>query len=288
MSNINTNAIDPTFPVPGVNNTSQGFRDNFASIKNNLDTAATELSDLQNKSLLKSALNGQVINNDMANTLVSNMATQAFRSTSYYLGSSIPTSPSVVVADVSRADVHYGIVVGDTIFQFAGWSPTGTQSSIELHLFIATGAEGSNIGFPTTAYDTSSSITSGMKKSVYMLENYFSTYASNSAPLTITLDTVLTSVTHTNQVSVPAGVKELQYRVSSLDCGTTIDIEPINRPQKATAINMRSPSAIGQPGDKMGTICTNVVAGNVVLYMCKADYDGANTIWQQTTFTNVT
>jgi hypothetical protein len=49
MSNINTNSIDTTYPVPGVNNTTQGFRDNFTSIKTNLDTAGTELTDLQSK-----------------------------------------------------------------------------------------------------------------------------------------------------------------------------------------------------------------------------------------------
>ena len=49
MSAINTNAINTNYPVPGVNNSSQGFRDNFTSIKNNLNIAGTEISDLQNK-----------------------------------------------------------------------------------------------------------------------------------------------------------------------------------------------------------------------------------------------
>ena len=48
-SNINTDALNANYPVPGVDNTSQGFRDNFANIKNNLDAASTEISDLQNK-----------------------------------------------------------------------------------------------------------------------------------------------------------------------------------------------------------------------------------------------
>ena len=57
MSTINTNALDVNYPIPGVNNNSQGFRDNFASIKTNLNTAATEITDLQNKVVVKSALN---------------------------------------------------------------------------------------------------------------------------------------------------------------------------------------------------------------------------------------
>ena len=37
MSTINTNGIDVNYPVPGVNNNSQGFRDNFAAVKTNLE-----------------------------------------------------------------------------------------------------------------------------------------------------------------------------------------------------------------------------------------------------------
>ena len=46
-SNISTTNIDETFPVAGRDNDSQGFRDNFFYIKENLDTAYTEISDLQ-------------------------------------------------------------------------------------------------------------------------------------------------------------------------------------------------------------------------------------------------
>ena len=47
-SQINTNGINVNYPVPGENNTSQGFRDNFAQIRNNLNTGAAEITDLQN------------------------------------------------------------------------------------------------------------------------------------------------------------------------------------------------------------------------------------------------
>lgn len=47
-SNINTENLDALYPVAGVDNDSQGFRDNFFNIKTNLDAASTELTDLQN------------------------------------------------------------------------------------------------------------------------------------------------------------------------------------------------------------------------------------------------
>lgn len=44
---INPNNIDITYPIAGQDNDTQGFRDNFSNIKNNLSVAATEISALQ-------------------------------------------------------------------------------------------------------------------------------------------------------------------------------------------------------------------------------------------------
>tara|TARA_A200000113_G_scaffold225644_1_gene247237 strand:- start:421 stop:1032 length:612 start_codon:yes stop_codon:yes gene_type:complete len=49
-SNINTTTIDDTYPVPGQDNDSQGFRDNFQNIKTALGVAKTEITNLQNSS----------------------------------------------------------------------------------------------------------------------------------------------------------------------------------------------------------------------------------------------
>jgi len=46
-SQIDTSKIDTTFPIPGRDNDSQGFRTNFSSIKQSLTQAASEISDLQ-------------------------------------------------------------------------------------------------------------------------------------------------------------------------------------------------------------------------------------------------
>ena len=43
-----SNSINPLYPTPGVDNDTQGFRDNFANIKNALTTAAGEIGYLQN------------------------------------------------------------------------------------------------------------------------------------------------------------------------------------------------------------------------------------------------
>jgi len=47
MSNINPNNINVAYPAAGQDNDSQGFRDNFNSIKNNLQFAKTEIEGLR-------------------------------------------------------------------------------------------------------------------------------------------------------------------------------------------------------------------------------------------------
>ena len=46
-SNINYQDINEAFPIAGVDNDSQGFRDNFGTIRNSLESAKTEVSALQ-------------------------------------------------------------------------------------------------------------------------------------------------------------------------------------------------------------------------------------------------
>jgi hypothetical protein len=131
MSTINTNGIDVNYPIPGVNNNSQGFRNNFTAIKNNLNTAASEITDLENKVVLKTALANTILNNDMANTLISNASTLQFRATTYNLGNSLS---GTVLVNCSLGDVQYGTLGSNITLTFGSWAPTDTQSTLQLQL----------------------------------------------------------------------------------------------------------------------------------------------------------
>lgn len=224
MSAINTNGINVNYPVPGVNNSSQGFRDNFASIKTNLDTAGSEISDLQNKVVVKSALNNTTVNNDMANTLISNAAIRNFRSTTYNLGNALS---GTVLIDTSLGDVQYGTVAGNVTLQFGNWAPAGTQSNVELRLNFSN-IEAS-ISFPSEV------VSSNNNFGTTTLENY-------------------ANVASVATVTVPYDVEQLNYRLSTVDCGTTVAIEPSNRPRQATQIQKRMVIPTGNQGDVAGTI----------------------------------
>lgn len=238
MSTINTNGISVNYPVPGINNNSQGFRDNFASIKTNLNTAGTEITDLQNKVIVKSALANTVINNDMANTLISNALTRSFRATTFNLGSNISGD---ITIDVSLGDVQYGTIVGDTWLHFTGWSAAGTQSRVELQLSV-TSESGAVLYLPAEIYDANC-------LGVTTLENFDGG----------------------QMITIPAGVCQLNYRLATLDCGASISIEPINRPRRSTQIRQRSPSPVGLLGDIAGTVA---VDANYI-YVCTESYNAS-------------
>jgi hypothetical protein len=266
MSNINTNAIDTTYPTPGVNNSTQGFRDNFTSIKQNLNAAGTEISDIQSKAIVKSALTGTSLNNDMANTLLSNAAIQGFRAKTYNLGSNLAET---VLVNVSKADVQYGTITQNTAITFAAWPPSGTQANVQLILTVANSS--AYITFPTTTVNSSGNIVTGMNPSARLLENY----SSNGA--------IVADTTYTNMVSIPSGVTELHYNFSTIDCGATLDVEPTNRNQKADQITTRTPTRTGLRGDMPGHVC----ADGSYMYVCVGTYDGTTTIWGKVALTAV-
>ena len=225
MSTINTNPINVNYPVPGVNNNSQGFRDNFASIVTNLNAAGTEITDLQNKAVVKQALTGTTVNNDMANTLISNASTRSFRATTYNLGNALA---GTVLVNVSLGDVQYGTIDGNTTINFGSWAPSGTQSNVQINLGISANGANSTITFP-------SSVTLSPDTGATTLENY----SNSSGNLAVT---------------VPNGVTQLNYLVSTTDCGNTLYITPINRPRQATQIQQRLVSPKGFQGDVNGDI----------------------------------
>jgi len=84
-SNINPYSIDGTFPVAGQDNSSQGFRDNFTNVKNNFIYAQSEINDLQQNSILKSAVSG-TLDNDMAGVTISRPQLKSWTQTINDLG----------------------------------------------------------------------------------------------------------------------------------------------------------------------------------------------------------
>lgn len=138
-SNINPNQIDGTFPVAGQDNDSQGFRNNFTNIGNNLGIAASEISDLQSKAILSAPLTtvpGSGTNN-LAGASISNFT---IKQAGYALNN-LGTVPTSATLDISTGNVQEITTGGSITIAFAStWPTVGKYASMILWLNVASTA----------------------------------------------------------------------------------------------------------------------------------------------------
>lgn len=128
-SNINDENIDSTYPIAGKDNDSQGFRDNFASIKSNFTSAKSEIEDLQSKVLLKSALNGDTLNNDLGGSNILNGSYTNFHGTSY-TNSSVNTTADI---NIENGDLQVFTLGSNSTLTFVNWPASGKHANVRVH-----------------------------------------------------------------------------------------------------------------------------------------------------------
>lgn len=132
-SNINSSNINGAYPVAGQDNDSQGFRDNFTNIRTNFTSASTEISELQSKAVLKSALTGTTLDNNLTGVLLSYAQTKGFTDTMYpYSGG----NPYTGTASLSFANGDYQKinVAGSITLAFTNWPLTGLHAKMRVLL----------------------------------------------------------------------------------------------------------------------------------------------------------
>ena len=134
-SNINPNNIDGTYPIAGQDNNSQGFRDNFTQTKVNFQYAASEITDLQNNVVLKSALTGGTLDNNMGGALLYDATMQDFAATV------VAISLSGTTCTVNYASGHYQTVtIGSVItVAFTNFPASGYQGWVILRVTATAG-----------------------------------------------------------------------------------------------------------------------------------------------------
>jgi hypothetical protein len=140
-SAINPNNIDGAYPVTGQDNNSQGFRDNFTNIKVNFQDAAAEITDLQNKVLLKAPLTGSNValttSNDLSGTgpiigaLIKNFGANRVAVAA--------TSGSIAI---NYTQGHYQSITtsGSITLSFTNFPASGTYGYIKLQINITNAA----------------------------------------------------------------------------------------------------------------------------------------------------
>ena len=136
-SQVNPNNIDGTYPVAGQDNDSQGFRDNFTNIRNNFTYIKAEVEDLQNKSVLKSALTNTTLDNNLSGNAVVGASLTQWRENFNDIGA---VSGSITV-DFTNGNWQKITMNGSTTLAFSFPSNTsGQYASVKLWVHIETTA----------------------------------------------------------------------------------------------------------------------------------------------------
>ena len=138
-SKITPSNIDATYPVPGVNNSTQGLRKNFEAIQANFAAARDEINDLITKVIVKSDLtNGQATYgvNDLNGMVLANASFKNTGLVSVDLGKT--TTSGNVSADVKQGafQVLSLNATGTTRLSFTGWQSSGTYNEIRLRVNV--------------------------------------------------------------------------------------------------------------------------------------------------------
>ncbi len=159
-SAINYNNIDGTYPVAGQDNSSQGFRDNFTNIKNNFQSAYNEITDLQNKVILKSPLNNGIFSNDMQGNVITNATLQGARDQLYNLGS----AGGIVNVDFNTGSYQTITLASSVTFSFSNFSQAnGSYAKVKLQITV------SNLNYTVTfpaSVSTGTDVIAGMTSNV--------------------------------------------------------------------------------------------------------------------------
>jgi hypothetical protein len=147
--NIIPEQIDETFPVAGQDNDSQGFRDNFAVIQTSLSSTKAALQDLESKVLLKDALTGTTLDNDLQGNKITNGVLQGVSSEHFNTGNITGSGDTTI--EWSTAEYQDATLAADGLtLTLGGWPATGVYAKMRIALRSNTGVA-RTVGFSAGA-----------------------------------------------------------------------------------------------------------------------------------------
>lgn len=157
-SSIVPGDIDGTFPTAGQDNSSQGFRDNFTSIKNNFTTAKNEITSLQDNTAVTNgatSFNDNVVSRavlkDTAQTVYPHTTVSGAITINHENGhyQTLTTSGSITLAFTNfPASSTLGRIILDVTY--ASTSHTLTTPAAVLHADNVSGTSGNTVTAPGT------------------------------------------------------------------------------------------------------------------------------------------
>ena len=262
-SAINPNDIDGTYPIAGQDNNSQGFRDNFTNTKTNFQYAANEITDLQNNAVLKAALSGTTLDNNMNGSPLSNANIFDFSALAVNLGT---LSGPVVI---NYATGHYQTVT----------AASGSSISLSFTNFPAAGNFGI-VRVAITINDVSSTVTlpSTVNVGTSNLQGYNANIISYDQTGTFTYDFTTSDGGTTISVFDCSRNMDPIYLPSNQSLVGTLGV--VNLTTTATYITTTGGSSATMPTGVDGQIKTIMMAvygGNMTITVANAGWKSSGT-----------
>jgi hypothetical protein len=136
-----SNNINTTYPVPGVDNDTQGFRDNFSNIKNALTAAADQLDYLQSNTAKLDAGTNDFDNGYITKAVLKNSG--------YYAP---PGTIQVITATDGIIDFAEGsyrrlVLVGNQTLKITNWQSNTSFNQIRLEVYNASSTTSVSVTF---------------------------------------------------------------------------------------------------------------------------------------------
>jgi hypothetical protein len=125
-SQINPFNINGAYPVAGQDNNSQGFRTNFTNTSTNFEYAAQEITALQTNAVLKAAIAGVTLDNDMNGALLYNAQTQQMTETVLAVNA---VSGTAVVNWTAASYFYFTTSTPTTVVSFPAYPNSGVFGS---------------------------------------------------------------------------------------------------------------------------------------------------------------
>jgi hypothetical protein len=136
-SNINTTNIDAAYPVAGQDNDSQGFRDNFSTIRSNFVASKTEIEALQSTTAQGITYSSDNNLNDFNATVIQDASLQSV------------TQEVNVIAGVNSGHYQAVTVTADVTLRFALWPANLKYGKIRIALTASGGDNNHRVTWTT-------------------------------------------------------------------------------------------------------------------------------------------
>ena len=135
---IDDTSIDSTFPVAGQDNNSQGFRDNFSTIKSNFTITKTHIAEVETNYARK----------NQANDFSGNEISGALFKQNFTKTHAIGTITSAANVSTTNGNFQHGTVGGDLTITMNDWTQTNnSMESVVVQLIQSGGSR--NVTFAT-------------------------------------------------------------------------------------------------------------------------------------------